>query len=313
MNAPLSRSRVLSLVAAGQVFRASAARAQAGTIRLGSSTQGDSYFQAFYAVEAGFFQRAGLRVELTTFTTAGAIATALAGGALDVAWVDPILVANAFIHGVPWAFFAGGGLYSTDAPTTVLCGATNSPIRSGKDLEGKTLAVVSLNSISSLGVMAWIESTGGDLSKIKLFQTVYSTMVAALNRGDIAAAFIAEPVLSQVKKDVQVVSKAYDAIGKSFLINGAFSSRAWLAQNGPLARRFAQAISETTRWANTHHDETALIVSKDSGVPLEVVRGMTRVKYADLDVKLLQPVLDAASRYKAIEKPVSATDIVLQP
>lgn len=312
MNSPLSRSRVLSLVAAASVLRATAVRAQAMTIRLGSSTQGDSYFQAFYAAEAGFFQRAGLKVEVTNFTTAGAIATALAGGALDIAFVDPILVANAFIHGIPWAFFAGGGLYSSEAPTSLLCVAPSSPIRTGKDLEGKAVAVVALNSISTLGVMAWIESTGGDLAKIKLFQTVYSTMVATLNRGDVAAAFIAEPVLSQVKKDVQVLAKAYDAIGKSFLINGAFSSRAWLAQNAALARRFAQAISETTRWANTHHDDTALIVSKDSGVPLDVVRNMTRVRYADLDTRLLQPVLDAAMRYKAIEKPVTATDIVLQ-
>jgi len=312
MNVPLSRSRVLALITAAPVLRATAVRAQATTIRLGSSTQGDSYFLAFYAGEAGFFQKAGLTVEVTNFTSAGAIAAALAGGALDVAFVDPILVANAFIHGVPWAFFAGGGLYSTEAPTSLLCAAPNSTIRSGKDLEGKAVAVVALNSISTLGVQAWIESTGGDLSKIKLFQTTFSTMVPALTRGDVGAAFIAEPVLSQVKKDVQVVAKAYDAIAKSFLICAGFSSHAWLSQNAAVARRLAQAISETTRWANTHHDETALIVSKDAGIPLEAIRNMTRVKYADLDARLLQPVLDAALRYKTIEKPVMATDIVLQ-
>ena len=313
MNAMLPRSRAFALLAAAPVLRATVARAQTTTIRLGSSTQGDSYFQPYYAAQAGFFQRAGLKVEVTTFTSAGAIATALAGGALDVAFIDPILVANAYIHGIPWAFFAGGGLYSTEAPTTLLCVAPNSPIKTGKDLEGKAVAVVSLNSLSDLGVKAWIESNGGDLAKIKLFQATYAAMLPSLSRGDIAAAFIAEPYLSQLKKDVQVLAKAFDAIGKSFLINGAFTTRAWIAQNGALARRFVQAISETTRWANTHRDDTAVIVSKETGIPLDVVRNMTRVKYSDLDARLLQPVLDAAVRYKVIEKPVNATDIVLQP
>jgi len=92
-----------------------------------------------------------------------------------------------------------------------------------------------------------------------------------------------------------------------------FSSRAWLSQNAALARRFAQAIGETTRWANTHRDDTALIVAKDSGVPLDVVRNMTRVRFGDLDAKLLQPVLDAGVRYKVVEKPIAAADIVVQP
>ena len=37
---------------------------------------------------------------------------------------------------------------------------------------------------------------------------------------------------------------------------------------------------------------------------------MTRVRYGDLDLRLVQPVLDVAFKYKAIEKPLTAADLV---
>jgi NitT/TauT family transport system substrate-binding protein len=310
MPASLSRARTLGLLTAAPAARASRVFAQPVTVRCASSTQADSYFQATYAAEAGFFQRAGLNVEITNFSNAGAIAAALAGGAVDVAFNDPIAVANAYAHGIEWAFFAGGGLYATDAPTTVLCAPRDSTIRTGKDLEGKAVAVIALNSISTLGVQSWVESTGGDISKVKLFQAAFATMLPAINRGDVAAALMSEPVLSQVKNDVRVVAKAFDAIGTSFFICAGVSTRAWINQNRATARRFAQAVAETTRWANTHHDDSALILSKEARIPIDVVHNMTRVRFADLDPRLVQPVLDAAYRYHVLEKAVKASDIV---
>jgi len=135
-------------------------------------------------------------------------------------------------------------------------------------------------------------------------------MVPGLTRGDFGAAFIAEPFLSQVRLDVRLFAKAFDAIAKSFLISSCFTSRAWLAQNPGIARRLVQVMDETALWANAHHDDTAGIISKDTRIPLEVVRAMNRVRYSPLQASLLQPVLNAAVKYKAIDRPVNATDIV---
>jgi NitT/TauT family transport system substrate-binding protein len=311
MAPSLTRARSLALIATAIAAVPRSANAQAvAPIRFASAPGADSYMLPFYAYEMGFFKKAGVTVEMHQFANAGTIATALAGNAVDVGHIDPIVVANAFNRGVDWTFFGGGGLYSGDAPTTVLCTLPNSPLRSAKDLEGKAVGVNALASISALGVKSWLESNGADLSKIKLFELPFGSMVPALTRGDLAAAFIAEPVLSQIKKDVRVMANAYDGIAKSFFICATFSSKAWLAQNTPVAHKIVQALEETTRWANTHRDDSAPILSKESGLSLEAVRATTRVRYADLDTKYIQPVLDAAYHYKAIEKPVSALDII---
>lgn len=306
----ISRAYALALLTAPLALRAARVRAQTSVVRFASSPSADSYQLPYYAAELGFFKRAGLNVEMASFANAGTVATALAGGAVDVAHADPIVVANAFNRGVPWAFFAGGGCYSTEAATTVLCVAQNGTVRNAKDLEGKAVGVVALASISALGVKSWIESNGADLAKVKFYELPYTTMVPGLNRGDLAAAFIAEPFFSQLKKDVRILANAYDAIARSFLIAATFTSRAWLTQNPATAKKIAQVLDDTVKWANTHHDESAIVAAKSTGLSLEAVHAMTRVRYAELEPKLIQPVLDAALKYKGIERAVNAADII---
>jgi NitT/TauT family transport system substrate-binding protein len=223
-----------------------------------------------------------------------------------------IQLGNAVNHGLPYGFFAGGSFYSTNAPTTVLCVAKNSPIRSAKDLEGQAIAVVALTSISSLSVQEWLRQNGADLTKIKLFETPFSTMAPALERGTVAAAFIAEPFLSGAKTEIRWLAKTYDAIAKQFYIQAWFTSRDFLAKDPETGRRLLRAVYESARWSNAHHDASAAILSKYSKLPVERIESMTRAVFAtSLDPRMMQPVLDVAARYKLIEKPLSARDLVL--
>lgn len=310
----LSRARLLALAAASAagLFPRGAGAQAADALRFATAPSGESYLLPVYALESGIFEKHGLAVTIVSLGTAGAIATAVVAGAADAGVVDPILVANAHNHGVPMAFFAGGGLYRSDVPTTMLCTGLKSRLASAKELEGQSVGVISLSSISALGVKTWLAAGGADLDKIKFFEIPYSSMPAALNKGDLAAAFIGEPFLYAVKNDVRVLAHAYDAMAKTFEINGCFAKRAWLADNAALAKRLVAALDEAAGWANGHLDDSAAITAKYNALPLETARGMTRVRFAPLDPKLLQPVLDAAYRYKSIDKPVMAADIVVR-
>jgi NitT/TauT family transport system substrate-binding protein len=250
---------------------------------------------------------------MTTFSNAGEIIQAAAGGAIDAGLADMIQLGNAVNHGLPYGFLAGGSFYSTNAPTTVLCVAKNSAVKTAKDLEGQTVAVVALTSISSLSVQEWLRNGGADLSKIKIFEAPFSTMAPALVRGTVGAAFIGEPFLSAAKNDVRWLGKAYDAIAKQFYIQAWFTSRDWVAKNPDAARRLVRAAYESARWANGHHDESATILSKYSKLPLERIESMTRAVFAtSLDPRMMQPVLDVAAKYKIIDKPLAASDLVLK-
>jgi NitT/TauT family transport system substrate-binding protein len=311
MNVRLSRGHALALVAAAPAAAfPRPARAQATPIRVGAVVA-DTYAEGLFASDSGFFTRAGLDVDVRVFPGSGAVAVAAAGNALDVGLTDAVVLANAINRGVPLVAIAGSGLYLPGEATALLCVGRDAPYKKAKDFEGQAVAVVTLVSISSTGVKAWFAKNGADLTKIRFIEMPFPEMPAAIARGSVAGAFLAEPTLSQAA-DVRILADTYAAIGNRFLISNWFTTRDWLARNPDLARRLVATIYLSARWANQHRDLTAPILVKYAKLDPEKVHAMRRCPYAvtALRPELLQPVLDAAARFKTIEHPVNAADLI---
>jgi NitT/TauT family transport system substrate-binding protein len=304
-----TRSRALALL--GLLAVPGVARAQSpATVRIGS-VAADSYAEPFYASDMDFFKRAGIDAQVQRFASSGAAAAACAGGAVDVALTDIAVIANAVNRGVPFTAIAGSGLYAPGSVTTALCALKSSPYQKAKDFEGQTIAVVTLVSVSSVAVKAWLTKNGADLNKVRIIEMPFPEMGAALQRGVVQAAFIAEPALSQVPLEVGVIADPYGAIAKAFLISVWFTTRDWLSKNPDAAKRLVGAVYESARWANRNRERTAAILAKYSKLPLERVQHMRRAEYAtSLTTPLLQPVLDAGFEYKAIGREVDAATLM---
>jgi NitT/TauT family transport system substrate-binding protein len=313
MQPSLSRNHVLMLAlgAAASPLLPAPARAQAlPAVRIGAATA-DSFAEPYFAADAGFFTRAGLAAPISTFPGGGPIVQAAAANAVDVGIADPIALVNVVRAGVPMVYFAGAGLYSSDAPTTLLCVAAGSPLRTAKDLEGQTIAVANISSISTVAVKAWLEQGGADLTKVRIFELPQAEMPASLVRGTVTAAFMAETFITAERDRLRVFAKPYDTVGKQWLLSGWFASRDWLAHNADTAKRLTTAIYAAARWANGHHDETAVILSKQTGMDVARIRSIHRIQYAtSLDARLIQPVLDAATKFKLLEAHVNAADLL---
>lgn len=290
------------------------AGAQTTPLRIASTT-GDSYAEGIYADAMGFFKQAGLDVDLTILANGATIVQAVAGGALDIGISNILPIALAVEHGLPFTYICSGGLYNPKE--TSLCVLADGPIKTARDLEGKTVAASSLRDIAALSVLAWVDQQGGDSHKIRIVEVPFREMEQALQRGLVAAAPIAEPVLSTVLKTgtVRVLLPPYhDVFGRNFITGGWFTTKDWVAKNRPLARRFVQTIYATGKWANTHLDETATILAKVAKLDPAVVRTMNRSPFgSELTQSMIQPVLDIAYRYKFIDRPLAATDIITTP
>ena len=309
MNGRPSRARALAFITA-VAAAPRAVRAQAATIRIGT-VPSESYAPPYYAQAGGFFARAGLAVEITPFTTGGQITNAAAGNALDVGMGDAIQLGLAVVRGIPFGFIAGGTQYTTDAPTSRLCVARTSTVRSARDLEGQTIGINGLRSIQEFANREWMLQNGADPEKVRFVEVPSSAMVGALERGTVAAAIVTEPALSTYADDVRFFAKSYDAIAKAFYLNSWFANRDWLAKNPETARKLQQAIFETHRWANTHHDETAPILAQITKLPPERIRGMTRAVYGTtVEPGYMQPVLDVAFKYKVFERRINAGELI---
>ena len=290
---------------------ASAQVTQSAPIRIGAPAS-DSFAIAFFAVDGGFFSRAGLDVTATVFPGSGAVTAAVVGGALEAGLTDVVQLGNAFNHNVPIGAFAGAGIYDTNGEkVTALCVTKTSPIRSAKDFEGQTIALVTLESISAAAVRAWLTTHGANTQNIKFIEMPYAQMGPALARGTVGGIYVAEPVMSQILPDVRVLASPYDAIGAHLLTSAWFATQDWLDKNRDTAKKMVRAIYDASRWANDHHDLTMPILEKYAKLDTARVQGMHRTRFAtSLDPRLLQPVLDAAATYHLIEKPVQAASVI---
>jgi NitT/TauT family transport system substrate-binding protein len=313
MNAA-SRSRFLAATAALGVAAASRpVRAQTlQNLRVGA-TANDTYAQAYFAQDAGFFTRAGLAVELQTLNNGAAVSAAIAAGALDVGVSTPVQIANAVSRGVPFAFVAAGALETPKVPVGMVCVAKNAPLRGAKDLEGKAVAVNALKTLSEVALDLWLAQNGADVAKVHPIETVFSEMGPSLERGSIAAAVISEPALSiaLATGNVRSLADPYAAIAPQFLISGWFATRDFVAKSPELVKKFQTAIAEAGRWANDHHNDSAVILSKYAKMDVAVIRAMGRCPFADqLRAADIQPQLDVAAKFGIIPKPMSASELI---
>ena len=308
----LSRAKSIALIAAGLgAVRAAPARAQEATpVRIGF-VLGDTYSEAIYGQQGGLFAKAGIDAQLTVLSNAGAVAAAVAGGSLDVATGDIVSLSNAINHGVAVTLIAGGALYSSAAPTTLLCVDAASPIRTAKELEGRSISVITLVGLGTASTKAWLSQNGADPAKVSFLELPTSSMQPALDRGQVAAAVIGEPGLTSVRDKVRIIGKPYDAIAKSFLISEWFTTPDWLAHNGALAKRVISAIYATARWANAHQEQTLPMLAAYLKLDPQNLHGTTRAVYATrLTATDVQPVIDVAVKYHAVERQLSAEDYI---
>ncbi len=289
-----------------------AAHAQNAAMLRIASTASDSYAEALYATDQGIFKAHGLNTDLQILTSGAAIVAAVAAGAVDIGITNVLPLVAAVQHGVPFLYLCPGGLINQDE--IGLCVIADSPIRTGKDLEGKTVATSSLNDINVVAIRAWTDQQGGDSSKVRIVEMPFAQMGIAVRRGTIDAAPIAEPALSVAKKDGGLrilLPPIYSVYGNNFMVGGWFATADWIQKNRATARRFIAAIYDTARWANSHPDESSAILAKYAKLDPATVKNMSRAPYGTtFTPNMIQSVLDLAYKYKAVDRQYKAAELI---
>jgi len=278
-----------------------------------ATTPTDIGSQVFYAQDKGFFKANGLDAQIQVISNGAAITAAVMSGALDIAQSNIASLAAAHEAGLDIVIVAPAGSYSSKEPTTALIVAKNSPIKTAKDLNGKTIATTAIRDSSSLTTIAWLDENGADSSTVQLVEIPYPAMPAAVQRGTVAAAPIAEPALSAAMKtgSIRIIGHPMDAYGKQFMVGGWFARPDFIVANAALIRRLRATAYSTATWANAHPDETAAILAKYSKMDPDVVRTMNRAPYlTSLTPDLLQSYLDLGYKYKYIGKQLKAADLI---
>jgi NitT/TauT family transport system substrate-binding protein len=257
----------------------------------------------YFGAGNGIFKKYGIDLEFDTFSSNGsAIASAVSGGSMDVGVSNIPTLALAHLKRFPYTIVAGGGLYQSSAPINALVVLNASPLRTAKDLEGKTLGTNGLNNIGQFGPQAWIDKNGGDSAKVKFIEVPPAEMAAALSQGRIDAAFVTEPFLTADKSVARVFATCFDAVASRFLICAFFTTTDWADAHPELLRRFQSAMRESAHWSNANHAATADVLAGLSKVDPKLLHAINRAAFPEtLDAGMLQPVVDVTTRYAGVD------------
>ena len=113
---------------------------------------------------------------------------------MQFGWTNVISLYQAHVEGFDFKLIAGGATNVRGSNEThAIVVGKDSPIKSAKDLEGKTVAVNTLNNIVHLMAMAWVDKNGGNASKVKFVEIPFPQMEAALIAGKVDAISVQEP------------------------------------------------------------------------------------------------------------------------
>ncbi len=312
MQHRLSRGEALALGAAFLAAPTSAMAQSVTSLKVGGVPE-DSITPALWAQQSGLFKKYGLDVDLQSQRSGSAVSSGVVGGAYQIGKSSLPSLIIAHTRNIPFVLVAPGGLYQASSPILALIVRADSTLKSGADLNGKTIAVSALNDLYTISTKEWIDHHGGDSSTIKLIELPISAVPAALEAGRIDAGCCIEPEMGAAVSSgkVKIMAPVGDAIAPEFLYTGWFTTLDYAQKNRAAVDAFARAMREANGYFNAHRSSADDALAKFSGIPAATIAKMRRVTDATtLDPKLIQPLIDAAARAKVIAKGFDAKELI---
>jgi NitT/TauT family transport system substrate-binding protein len=209
------------------------------------------------AVDKGFFKSRGLDVKLELGQGGAALLPAVVAGQMDFVVGQPLPLMIAQGRGLDVRIVSG---YAASKPSgkdiNGVVASAKSGITSAKQLEGKKVAVNTLNAAGDLTIREAVRMDGGDGSKVQFVEMPFPDMPAALGKGQIDAGWVPEPFLSILTgAGNQLVTYNYQATIPGLDTLVTFTSGKTVKDKADLVTAMRAAMTEATTYAEAHPDE----------------------------------------------------------
>jgi NitT/TauT family transport system substrate-binding protein len=264
------------------------------------------------AQDAGYFKAEGLDVEAVVAPSGQAAMTKAVSGEADIAISSymPFFVAKstgaADIQLVADA--------TSVAPKSVaIVTVPNSPVKTVNDLQGKRIAMTARNTASDLLAKSLMKDHGVDISKVNWVPIPFPNVAAALQQGQVDAALLPEPFLTQSAKTAGAIPVIDVNTGatQDFPLSGYGATRKWVQQNPKTLAAFQRALQKATSETNKDRSKIEPLLVKYAKIDEDAAKLLSLPSFgAKLDARRLQRVPDLMLQMGAITSPVDAAQMI---
>jgi NitT/TauT family transport system substrate-binding protein len=263
-----------------------------------------SSFVAF-GIEKGMFDKQKLEIDLEPTQGGAATIPALVSGDIQVGGSNVVSLLLASSKDLPIRAIAGG---TTAQPAGekdfgALLVAKGTGISEPEDLEGKTIAVNTLNNIAEVVVKTALEKEGVDPESLELSEVPFPEMEPALAKGSVDAAFSIEPFVTQgVEKGHEVLGYSYVDTEPELQV-GAYAVTDQFAESDPDAvKAFQAATAETAAYVAGHEDEFRTFLSESAKIPPKLAKTIVLPKWTgEVDAESVANTAELMQRYGLVD------------
>ena len=271
------------------------------------------YAPLFIAVEKGYFEEEGMRVELLPVEGGTDNVVQVAAGNFEAAGGGiGAGMLNAVARGIEFEIVAP--LHTERPPLTSPLVVSKKRFDSGEltkveDLKGKKVSTNSKGAATEYWLWRALQQGGLDFPDVEVVGLGFREVAAALDNGSLDAGILGEP-LATLAEDQGLVARLSEDFIDGFTSTVIYFNKDWATANPDLAKGFVKAFIRGARDLNgdAWNDPANLaIIEKYTGVPAEVV-GRANRSYHDPNGVVPLDDLNELQRFFGEEGQLSYTD-----
>jgi NitT/TauT family transport system substrate-binding protein len=267
-----------------------------------------------FGIKKGFFERHRLQIQLEATQGGAATIPALVSGDIQVGGSNVVSVLLAASKGLPLQVIAPGtSAHSAgEEDFGALLVAKDGDVNEAGDLEGRTVAVNTLDNIAEVVVKAALEKEGVDVSGIKLVEVPFPEMWPAVEKGRADAAFNIEPfVTSSVREGAKVINYSYVVTEPNMQVGAYVVTKQFAEENADTVKRYSDAVAETAEYVTDNQDEFRTFLSEQAKVAPALAKRLVLPQFTTrINAASLERTAGLMQKYGLSDKPVS-TDALL--
>lgn len=204
---------------------------------------------AYIAKEKGFFDEAGLTVEIVPGADPSANLAQTVSGQADITTASWGVMTTATAKGMPVKVLSGNGVVDPNVDNSGILIPKKSSINSVADLKGKNVAVVGVNTGGDIPMLQAAAAAGIDPKSITEIAVPYAGMQAALEQGTVDAAFAADTYYHQmVGAGFKSIASPVREFQGNMPVTVWAATDAWLKSNPGTAKKFNEAMTKAAKF-----------------------------------------------------------------
>ncbi len=234
----------------------------------------------FVAIQEGFFEEEGLDVTAQPAQGGAAAVPAMIAGDMQAAFATYPSFLLAQNSGIGINIVAEG-VRGTEGTAGVYV-AADSGIESIEDLEGKTIAVNTLNNTGDLTIKLKLEEAGVDASAVEFIELPFPDMGPTLASGGVDAVWLVEPFRTTVEATgAKKLFATFEGSTADIPVSGIGMTADFVKNNPNTVAAFIRAIEKANALIVSDPDITREIVSTYSNTTPELAQQLQLPNWYD--------------------------------